>query len=196
MSRPFHHGNLRAVLLDEATAVLREHGADALSLRDLARRAGVSHGAPRSHFVDRRALLDALAERGFLRLAETIRKAAESTPDDFARSLHAAGSAYVAFAAAEPALLDLMFAAKVDSPSETVHAAAAQLFLVMSDIMATGVAAGVVAAHEADRLALLLSATVQGIAGLVTSRRITVAQSEPLIADAIALFLFHKLPEP
>ncbi len=57
--RPFHHGNLRAVLLDEAVAVLRETGVDGLSLRDLARRAGVSHGAPRSHFVDRQALLDA-----------------------------------------------------------------------------------------------------------------------------------------
>ncbi|QSB22483.1 TetR/AcrR family transcriptional regulator [Curtobacterium sp. 24E2] len=44
--RPFHHGNLRAVLLDEAVAVLRESGVDGLSLRDLARRAGVSHGAP------------------------------------------------------------------------------------------------------------------------------------------------------
>lgn len=62
--RPFHHGNLRAVLLDEAGAVVRESGVGGLSLRDLARRAGVSHGAPRSHFVDRQALLDALAERG------------------------------------------------------------------------------------------------------------------------------------
>ncbi|WAP58220.1 helix-turn-helix domain-containing protein [Streptomyces sp. S465] len=60
--RPFHHGNLRAVLLDQAELVLRERGIDALSLRELAREAGVSHGAPRSHFIDRNALLDALAE--------------------------------------------------------------------------------------------------------------------------------------
>uniref|UniRef100_UPI00114CC8DF TetR family transcriptional regulator n=1 Tax=Curtobacterium sp. UCD-KPL2560 TaxID=1885315 RepID=UPI00114CC8DF len=57
-----------AVLLDEAVAALRESGVEGLSLRELARRAGVSHGAPRSHFVDRRALLDALAVLGFERL--------------------------------------------------------------------------------------------------------------------------------
>ncbi|WPB88462.1 TetR/AcrR family transcriptional regulator [Streptomyces malaysiensis] len=70
--RPFHHGNLRAVLLDQAEQTLREGGIDALSLRELARKAGVSHGAPRSHFVDRRSLLDALAERGFNRLADEV----------------------------------------------------------------------------------------------------------------------------
>ena len=74
--KPFHPGNLRAVLLDQAQVVLHERGVDALSLRELAREAGVSHAAPRKHFVDRDALLDALAERGFARLAELLRDAA------------------------------------------------------------------------------------------------------------------------
>ena len=112
--RPFHHGRLRAVLLDRAEAVLRERGIDALSLRELAREAGVSHGAPRSHVVDRKALLDALAERGFLRLAELARAAAATAAGPGA--LRAAANAYVDFAVSDAALLDLMFAAKSGCP--------------------------------------------------------------------------------
>ncbi|MGV9354822.1 TetR/AcrR family transcriptional regulator [Streptomyces misionensis] len=187
--RPFHHGNLRTVLLEQAEVVLRERGIDALSLRELAREAGVSHGAPRSHFIDRGALLDALAERGFIRLADRIREAASREPEDHARALHAAASAYLAFAERDPALLDLMFATKVGEPSEAVRGAAERLFGTMTDIMNAGVEAGAYDADDVGRLTLLLSATVQGIAALVTSRRITTPQSEALVDDAIRLFL-------
>src|SRR5947209_2974095 len=67
-ARPYHHGNLRAELLAAAEQTVRERGVEALSLRELARRVGVSHGAPRRHFADRQALLDALAQAGFDRL--------------------------------------------------------------------------------------------------------------------------------
>jgi AcrR family transcriptional regulator len=187
--QPFHHGNLRAVLLDQAQAVLRKRGIDALSLRELAREAGVSHGAPRNHFIDRGALLDALAERGFIRLADEIREAASHSPDDYARALHAAGSAYVSFAVRDSALLDLMFAAKADDPSEPVRSAAERLYGTMTDIMSAGVEAGGYDARDVGRLTLVLAATVQGISALVASRRITTAESEALIDDAITLFL-------
>ncbi|MFC8716304.1 TetR/AcrR family transcriptional regulator [Kitasatospora sp. NPDC057198] len=194
--RPFHHGNLRAALLEQAEAVLRERGLDALSLRELARETGVSHGAPRSHFPDRGALLDALAERGFLRLDEEIRRAATGAAaqdgrarDDHARTLHAAASAYLGFAVREPALLDLMFATKTDEPPEAVRAAAGRLFGTMSGLMDAGVAAGAYPASEVERLTLLLSATVQGVSALVTSRRIPADLGEALIGDGIALLL-------
>jgi|SRR5271166_4482073 len=187
--QPFHHGNLRAVLLDQAQAVLRKRGIDALSLRELAREAGVSHGAPRNHFIDRGALLDALAERGFIRLADEIREAASHAPDDYARALHAAGSAYVRFAVRDSALLDLMFAAKADDPSEPVRSAAERLYGTMTDIMSAGVEAGGYDPRDVGRLTLVLAATVQGISALVSSRRITTAESEALIDDAITLFL-------
>src|SRR4051794_38935397 len=110
-SRPFHHGNLRAVLLERAEAMLRDRGVDALSLRELAREAGVSHGAPRSHFVDRQALLDALAVRGFERMTEGVEVAVRgdgSVEDRFRR----VASVYVDFAVVDAALMELMFASK------------------------------------------------------------------------------------
>ncbi|MFB9830846.1 hypothetical protein [Actinoallomurus acaciae] len=86
-------------------------------------------------------------------------------------------------------LLDLMFTAKVDDPSEAVRNAAERLFDTMTGIMGAGVEAGAYDAGDVGRLTLVLAATVQGISALVTSRRITAPQSEALIDDAIALFL-------
>jgi AcrR family transcriptional regulator len=187
--RPFHHGNLRAVLLDQAEEVLRERGIDALSLRELARAAGVSHGAPRSHFIDRNALLDALAERGFIRLADEVRQAASQAPENYAAVLHAAGAAYLAFALREPALHDLMFAAKAGDPSQAVSAAAERLFATLTGVMSAGVEAGAYDARDVGRLTLLLGTTIQGISAFIASRRITVPQGEALLDDAIRLFI-------
>jgi AcrR family transcriptional regulator len=187
--RPFHHGNLRAVLLDQAESVLRERGMDALSLRELAREAGVSHGAPRSHFIDREALLDALAERGFIRLADEVRAAAADVPEGYPRVLHAVGSAYLGFAWRESALLDLLVAAKAEGPSEAVANAAERLFATLTDIMGTGVEAGVYDAADVGRLTLMIGATIQGAAAYITSRRITAEQGEALVEDAITLLI-------
>ena len=71
----YHHGDLRAELLAAAEEVLRTQGREAIALRDLARTVGVSHAAPQRHFADRQALLDALTERGLLRLSAMIDRA-------------------------------------------------------------------------------------------------------------------------
>src|SRR5919198_104925 len=83
--RPYHHGALREALLEQAERTVRERGADALSLRELAREVGVSHGAPRRHFPDRQALLDAVAEAGFERLGVELRSALAGAGEDFER---------------------------------------------------------------------------------------------------------------
>ena len=194
--QPFHHGNLRAELLERAEAVLRESGAETLSLRELARDAGVSHGAPRSHFRDRGALLDALAERGFDRLAEAIEAAAQALPAEPGAGpdlLRAAGGAYLDFASDNPALLALMVAAKADDPSGPVHDAAARLFAAMTALVTTVVGPRIHDAANIERLTLLLSATVQGIASLVASRRIPAAQGDILLDDAIRVFVAGTL---
>jgi AcrR family transcriptional regulator len=191
--RPFHHGNLRVVLLDRAESVLRERGVEDLSLRELARDVGVSHGAPRSHFIDRKALLDALAERGFLRLAARMRAAAESETD-YPEALRSTANAYVDFAVNDSALIDLMFSAKMDQPPESLLAAAETFFVTIGEIMHHGVAAGVFGASEIERLTLLMSATMQGIATFVAAGRANKAQGEALIDDAIALFLSGRVP--
>ena len=61
----YHHGDLKAVILEQAATLVAERGADGISLRELARAAGVSHAAPAHHFTDRRGLFTALATEGF-----------------------------------------------------------------------------------------------------------------------------------
>lgn len=95
----YHHGELRPALLRAAAEVLEKEGPGALSLRELARRAGVSHNAPYRHFSDREALLAALAADGFRLLGEALARA----------SGRARGEAYVRFALDHPQLFRLMF---------------------------------------------------------------------------------------
>src|SRR5215210_5327 len=71
----YHHGDLKATILAEAAVLVSQRGADGLSLRELARAAGVSHAAPAHHFTDRRGLFTALATEGFAMLAGALKAA-------------------------------------------------------------------------------------------------------------------------
>lgn len=177
---------------DRAEAVLRERGAGELSLRELARDAGVSHGAPRSHFIDRAALLDALTEQGYDRLVKAMTAAVEALPlrskTDF-DLLSAASGAFLDFADINPALLALMVAAKTSDPSSIVNNAAARLVATMTALVTTAVGSRSHDTANTECLTLLLSATVQGIASLVVSGRIPSTQASILLDDAIRVFL-------
>src|SRR3954451_7013819 len=109
-ARRYHHGNLRSELLVAAERTLCERGAGELSLRELARDVGVSHAAPRRHFRDKQALLDALAEDGFERLRRELDEAMGAADGDFGARLAAFAHTYVRFATRNRALLELMFA--------------------------------------------------------------------------------------
>ncbi|OBK97289.1 TetR family transcriptional regulator [Mycobacterium asiaticum] len=102
MARPtYHHGDLRSAILSEAARLVAERGADRVSLRELAREAGVSHAAPAHHFTDRKGLFTALAAQGFRQLAEALRDARPRFTD--------AALAYVRFALAHPGHYRVMF---------------------------------------------------------------------------------------
>ena len=188
VDRPYHHGNLRAALLAEAERTLREEGIDRLSLRDLARQAGVSHAAPRRHFADRHALLDALAEAGFLRLSDELRTAIEEAGDDYAAQLRAAATAYIRFATRDAALLELMYTAKRGEQSAALRDAFGRLFAAVDGMVRHGQQAGKLQPGDPDRLRLLLFATMQGLAALVTAGTVQPQQVDGLIAEAVALF--------
>jgi AcrR family transcriptional regulator len=104
----YHHGNLRAALIEAGLQVLREAGVEGLSLRECARRVGVTQAAPTNHFGGKRGLLNAIAEVGFARLGERMTHAAIAAADPVDR-LPAIMKAYVEFACTDPALFELMF---------------------------------------------------------------------------------------
>jgi AcrR family transcriptional regulator len=107
MTRPYHHGDLAAALLQAAAEILEQQGLSALTLRAIARRAGVSHMAPAHHFGDLAGLLSELAAHGYRRFAELLLGAAASPGNRPAP--RAIAQAYVAFARENPAMFLLMF---------------------------------------------------------------------------------------
>ncbi|MFI1716971.1 TetR/AcrR family transcriptional regulator [Streptomyces litmocidini] len=112
----YHHGDLRAACLSAARELLEEDGSAGLSLRAVARRAGVSATAPYRHYADRDALVSAVAAEGYRELAQHLAAAhpAPSTPDDLA----SVAVAYVRFALDHPALFRVMFAEPCDPTDE------------------------------------------------------------------------------
>jgi AcrR family transcriptional regulator len=106
-NHPYHHGDLRDALIALALETLEEHGPEALTLRDLAERAGVSGMAPYRHFADKTALLRAVAAHGFAILKEQFK--AVDDPDHPAKALEQFGAVYVRFALERPGLFRLMF---------------------------------------------------------------------------------------
>ena len=115
MASPYHHGDLRRALLDAAAAVLADAGVAALSLRDLARRVGVSAAAPYHHFANKAALVDALAEDMMARLDGALADAAARATDPLAQA-RAVGVAYVQFAVAHPDGFRLAFRPELGTP--------------------------------------------------------------------------------
>lgn len=108
----YHHGDLRRALVDASAGLVDAHGSASLSLRQVAKKLGVSHAAPHHHFADRPALLAAVAARGFAELADAMIEARSIHTDPVAR-LNATGVAYVKFAATHPERFRLMFGPEI-----------------------------------------------------------------------------------
>lgn len=126
MANDYHHGDLRADLLRRAVEVIDRDGPADLSLRALARDAGVSHAAPRHHFATRAGLLTALAAEGFRLLAQRLRDAGAG--GEFVE----VGVAYVRFATDLPAHFDVMFRPDLlDADDEDLTAAQQEAFDVL-----------------------------------------------------------------
>jgi AcrR family transcriptional regulator len=195
-NRPYHHGDLPAALLARAEKTLREKGASALSLRELAREIGVSPAAPSRHFKSKQALLDALALTGFERLAEAIAASQEGAGEAFADRLDTAARAYVGFAVANAALLDLMFSVK-HSPeaSEALGATAHRWSDQLLELIGNGQRRGEVREGPLERIALPVVAALHGYAGLTVSGVLPPEAAEHGLDDLIAVILRGSAPQ-
>ncbi|MET8745293.1 TetR/AcrR family transcriptional regulator [Streptomyces sp. NPDC004728] len=167
--RTYHHGDLRRAVLTAALDVIRTEGPGALSLRDLARRAGVSHAAPAHHFRDRTGLLTAIATEGYERFADALADA----PD-----LRERGVRYVRFAVDHPAHFQVMFQPdlyRADDPG----------LLAAKDRASAELLAGVAAWSLAHGFAtLLLSGNLEAAVGTRDPEAVFRSVTELLFASA------------
>lgn len=107
--KDYHHGGLRRALIETAVRVIAKQGIDALNLRKLATRAGVTPGAPYHHFANREEFLRAIAEEGFQKLEAALIAERDVAPEDAGSRLEGLGRAYVSFAASNPGYFRAMF---------------------------------------------------------------------------------------
>jgi len=163
----YHHGALRETLLTASLRLIEAEGIGAVSLRRVAREAGVSPGAPYHHFADRGALLAALSAQGFRLLGEDMATARASTASPV-QALSAVIRAYVAFAQRNPAYFRLMFRPELSGwhKDPAVKAAVDDAERHLDETVADCARAGVIPAEQADPLAVMAWSMAHGLASL------------------------------
>lgn len=174
---PYHHGALREALLDATEALLGESGLEGFTLRECARRAGVSHGAPAHHFGDLRGLLTAFAAQSFDQLEALTRSYMDAAQPGVYERLVANGLAYLDYALTHPARFRLMFRSeRLDYGSEALRCSATLVFGHFESCMrAVLMAAG---RPESDLTACTTLAwtMVHGLATLMLDNRMFASQ--------------------
>jgi AcrR family transcriptional regulator len=180
----YHHGDLRAALVRAALELLEESGEGALSLRAVARRAGVSPAAPYRHYADREALVSAVAAVGYRELAGRLAAAhpAPSTPDQLAT----VAVAYVQFALERPALFRIMFGEPCHRDDDERVAATAAVSHYVRAIVERAFPDA-----DADAFATAIWALVHGLAVLHLDGKLD-APTPTLVADRVRVAI-HAL---
>jgi AcrR family transcriptional regulator len=167
--KPYHHGNLRAVLLEAAVALVGERGPKGFTLREVARRAGVSHNAPYRHFASGGELLLAVAEEGFERLKETMELAVRRGAKAQDR-LQLSGCGYVEFALRWPHHFAVMFDLPRELPENCEKGPTGLgAFGVLMGCVEDAQAEGTLPAGDPLPLALTAWSLVHGVAKLAVS---------------------------
>ena len=181
--KTYHHGDLRDGLIAAALEILEEGGLAGLSLREAARRAGVSAMAPYRHFEDKEALIAGVAAVGFHRFADILRSA-DAKPDAH-EALVAQGVAYVAFACAQPALFRLMFGATSPNVKGDLALAGESAYAVLAARVAS-----LAKPSDAATWALTCWAVVHGLAMLALDGKLGPGEEPPtVLADRMLRLL-------
>lgn len=163
--KSYHHGNLRAELLDTAQQQLQEIGTEALSLRALAREVGVSQTAPYRHFSDKNQLLAALATRGYQILLAKLRSAGHAAGNCPREDLIAFAHTYVDYASSNPELFKLMFGPTLQPTQKypQLRDAIRETYGLVQEILRSGIEQGI---FKEQDIAYLANAAWAGIHGL------------------------------
>lgn len=190
-NRPYHHGDLRRTIIETALNMLRDDKNWQFTLREVARRAGVSHAAPYKHFSDKTALLVELALIGFDRLREALAQAKPEAPPSLIEEITPISRAYVAFGTDNPALYRLMFSAE-EGQAVGMHLdeRALAVFDVVLEMLGRGQATGSirkrpVRGQAAAAWALIHGITMLAIDGLLVPEKVGSAPLEAALATLV-----------
>lgn len=194
MKRPdaYHHGHLRQALLDAARALINEAGLEALTLREVARRAGVTTGAPYHHFADKAALVAALAEQGLAELDQAAEAALEGISDPH-EQLRALGVAYVLYAVDHPAEFRLMFRPELSGHLESKDPLSTPVFRVLMRVVDAGRAAASITDEARTTTAITAWSLAHGLAALLVDGPLAALRSDREQVHTLAVAVINRL---
>lgn len=185
--RTYHHRDLRRALMAAATELLAAHGPHGVTLREAARRAGVSPAAPYRHFESKEALLAAVAEESFAALTRTLASGRDAGGSDANARLRGMASAYVRFAVENPSRYRLMWS---PVPRGRVHpglrARAGEAGALLFGVVQAIAAAGEPPSERPRPLALVVWALLHGLAGLVIDEQLPEELRESVSPETLA----------
>ena len=192
--RPYHHGDLKRVVIETAQEMLREDKGWQFTLREVARRAGVSHAAPYKHFPDKSALLAELATLGFRQLGAAISDAIARPFRSARAEFIAAAKAYIHFGTNNPSLYRLMFSGDVDKMAfADLDAAGAAAFAGLLGILERGQQSGTFKTHPVRGQAAAAWALVHGFTMLAIDRQLLPEKVGAKPIDAVLTSMLEGL---
>lgn len=185
----YHHRDLRRALIAATLALVAEKGPTGFSMREAARRVGVTHAAPYRHFANRAALLAAVAVEGFQKMRRTMKRACkQATPRGSIARFEALGHAYVRFAVNYPSHFRVMYAEESDeAPGEALRLERDATFGLLVEEIEACQRQGLVRRGDPVQLALPAWAIVHGLSSLLVDRVARLAKSRRSIQDQAQL---------
>ncbi len=193
-STPYHHGDLKNALIQAGTEILGSEGLGGLSLRKVAKQAGVSHAAPYAHFTDKQAFIAAISTEGFKQLYSQIESVKETYRTDPETLLVETAWAYVQFALHAPDRFKLMFSSALEKEKDYPDFVeiSQKNFRQVVEIIETCQRVGILKAGDPDLIALSLWGTVHGFISLLLEGQIshTVLEKAPL--KEILVFIIQR----
>jgi AcrR family transcriptional regulator len=194
-TKAYHHGDLRNALIQAGLELLAEGGARELDLRKVARRAGVSHAAPYRHFADKQALIAAINEEGFHRLAERIQSTLRTVPDEPFEQLLGIALAYVRFAQENPWLMREMFSGlTIERETFTsLQVASKSVYHIYAEVLGRGQASGKIVDGDPAALAGVLWSVLHGLAMLIIENQMRPYADGPEGTERITRYTIELL---
>lgn len=183
----YHHGDLRAALLEAALEIITEHGPQKLTIREVARKACVSHTAPYRHFANKDDLIVAVVKQGFELMSQTMLDKKNAAEPDPISQFAASGTAYVDFALQHPAYYRVMYSGDLltSTGQHTLQHTSAETFAELVSDVKTCQELGIIRPGNPALQALSLLCTIHGFVTMVIDNRVSSLMGEDYPVDEI-----------
>lgn len=191
----YHHGDLRAALIESALEIIEEIGPQGMTIREVARRAGVSHAAPYRHFADKDELILAVVEHGFELLHNNMEEARTGAGADPLAQFAASGEAYVDFALRYSTYYRVMFSGDLlnSTGHESLRHTSTAAFEQMTQDLKICQELGVLRAGDPMLQAISIISTVHGFVGLANDNRIGHLVGDDFDVDKVKDFVISAI---